>query len=489
MGSTTQDAGLLENGRYWEENGPESKLSLSGRVTRWFGDVTRSMIRMSGPSKQQLRRTAYLDGLRGFAALLVYWHHHQLWAHDSTDGMFVFENAWGYEGKYYFATIPGIRNFFTGGHYSVTTFFVISGYVLSAKPLSLIQAGEYGKLGENLGSALFRRWLRLYLPVIATTFIYMTSWHAFGIWTVAEHMPTYSEELWAWFSEFKNFSFIFGPGGRGGNPWFTYNFHVWSIPTEFRGSIVIYTALLAFSRCTRNARLACEVGLVTYFLYVADAWYCALFMSGMLLCDLDLLALSNDLPSFFNKMQPYKEPIFYTLLVISTYLGGVPSMNFDINILRESPGWRLLSYLKPQAVFDYKWFYLFWAASLLVAVIPRIPWLKAFFETRFNQHLGRISYSLYLVHGPILWTVGDRVYSAVGWAHQAQIQNIPGWVDVFPLSKAGPLGLEIAFLLPHIILLPFTLWFAEVVTRLIDEPSVKFAAWFYKLSLPEPVKS
>ena len=231
MASTTQDAGLLENGGYWEETTPESTMSATGRTKRWLLDVTRSLFKFRGRRKQ-LRRTAYLDGLRGFAALLVYWHHHQLWAHEQGSNTTIMEDAWGYEGNYRFATMHGFRTFFTGGHYSVTVFFVISGYLLSTKPLSLIQAGELGKLGDNLASALFRHWLRLYIPVIATTFLYMTSWHVFGYWTFAEHKSSFGEELWNWYVELKNFSFVFSTSG---DPWFTYNFHAWSIPAELRG--------------------------------------------------------------------------------------------------------------------------------------------------------------------------------------------------------------------------------------------------------------
>lgn len=483
MSSTTQDGGILENGGYWEDPAPKAKLSHTGRAVRWVLDVTRPKMKFGGPRKQ-LRRTAYLDGLRGFAAMLVYWHHHQLWAHKSPPVDDILENAWGFHDKYHFATMHGIRTFFTGGHFAVTVFFVVSGYVLSTKPLALLQAGEFDKLGENLGSALFRRWLRLYIPVIVTTFTYMTSWHLFGIWTSAESQSTYRKELWTWYSEFKNFSFIFTSGG---DPWFRYNFHVWSIPVEFKGSIVVYTALLAFSRCTRNARLLCEVGLIWYFMYIADAWYCSAFMSGVVLSDLDLLAASDNLPRFFTRLQAFKELIFYNLFFISFYLGGVPSINSDIMTLRESPGWYFLSFLKPQAVFDYKWFYLFWAATFMVAAIPRIPWLKAFFEMGFNQYLGRISYAFYLVHGPILWTLGDRLYCAVGFSQETQLLNIPNWVNSFPLSKAGPLGMEIAFLVPNLILLPVTLWLGEIVTRLVDEPSVKFARWFHGTTIRAPV--
>lgn len=438
---------------------------------------------MTAQRKQQpLRRTAYLDGLRGFAALLVYFHHHQLWARDATRGDLILDNGYGYDNQYYFICFPGIRTFFNGGHFAVTVFFVISGYVLSAKPLSLIYAGDYLKLGDNLASATFRRYIRLHLPVIATTFLYMTSWHLFGIWTEdAIHQQHYRDEVWQWYAEFKNFSFVFRTGGE---PIFSYNFHTWSIPVEFRGSLIIYIAALAFSRCTRNARLGGEIALIIYYLYIADGWFGSLFMSGMFLYDLDMLAENNDLPRFFSILAPLKTFLFYIMFIIAMFLGGVPSHSADVQVLRDTPGWYYLSFLKPQAVFDYKWFYLFWAATLLVASIPRISWLKAFFEHRFNQYLGKISFSLYLIHGPVLWILGNRLYSATGYARESHTVGIPGWINAFPLSKAGPFGLDLAFWFPHLILLPFTLWLAELVTKTIDEPSVKFSSWLYKMALP-----
>jgi peptidoglycan/LPS O-acetylase OafA/YrhL len=189
------------------------------------------------------------------------------------------------------------------------------------------------------------------------------------------------------------------------------------------------------------------------------------------------------------RLEPLKEFIFYNLFVISIYLGGVPSHNPDFQVLQKSRGWYYLSFLKPQAVFDYKWFYLFWAATFLVASIPRISWLKGFFETRFNQYLGRISFALYLVHGPVLRILGDRLYVATGWSRESHAIGLHDWIDIFPLSKTGPLGLELSFLAPHLIILPVTLWLAEIATKLLDKPSVKFAQWAYGRSLAPSAKS
>ncbi|KAK3368517.1 acyltransferase family-domain-containing protein [Podospora didyma] len=448
----------------------------------------RSLLLWNNPSNGQsdrLRPTAYLDGLRGFAAFIVYWHHHQLWVHRSH--WETLESGFGHKDENYFVTFPGIRNFVIGGHYAVSIFYVISGYVLSAKPLSLIHAGEQAKLADNLSSATFRRWIRLYMPLIATTFIIMSLWHSFGgIWVDgAEPKSSYGEELWAWYAEVKNYSFIFNTGG---GPWLSYNHHLWSIPLEFKGSIVIYTSLLALSTCSRNARILAQVGLAYYFLYVVDGYYCALFMAGMLLCDLDLLAAKDELPLLLSRLQTFKKPIAYHLLAISFFLGGVPTHKDDINLLRKNRGWYYLSFLKPQAVYNYQWFYLFWAAVFLVGMVRHVPWLKRFFETRFCQYLGRISYALYLVHGPVLSILGDRLYTAVGWYTDTQAEHLSGWVDKFPLPKTGPLGLEVSFLIPHLIILPVTIYCAELVTRGIDEPSVKFPQWLYRITTGRPVK-
>lgn len=149
--------------------------------------------------RQRTRPTAYLDGLRGFAALVVYWGHHELWAHEGAGVGKAFELAYGYDNKYYFACLPGVRTIFAGGHFAVSVFFVLSGYVLSMKPLGCIQDGDYAELGKNLSSAVFRRWFRLYIPVICTTFGYLTFLHLFKIRTIPELQGSYRSELWSWY--------------------------------------------------------------------------------------------------------------------------------------------------------------------------------------------------------------------------------------------------------------------------------------------------
>lgn len=461
-------------------------LKRIARAVKWLFDGLRPFANQT--VKKTASSTAYLDGIRGFAAFLVYWQHHQGWAHVGGISNSIFENGFGFNDRYYFAALPGIRLMFVGGHFAVPIFFVLSGYVLSVKPLSY--SDDSSKLAENLSSSLFRRWIRLHLPVIGTTFLYMTSWHLFGLWTsYPEHKPTYVEELSNWFADFWRFSFMFRHDDK---PWPIYNVHLWSIPVEFKGSIVIYTTVMAIARLRRNIRLVVMVGLIFYFLYIVDAWYCAMFLSGMLLAELDQLSRQNNLPEFFNWRDTLTRngtSLSYVLLLFSLYLGGVPSYGQDVDKFRSTPGWYYLSFLKPRITRDAKWFYQFWAATFFVACVRHIQWLRGFFEIRFNQYLGHVSFGLYLVHGPVLWIFGDRVYAAVGFQRESMNDGLRNWVGRFPISMAGPLGLELAFLVPQFFLLPLTLCLAQAVTKAFDEPSVRFAMGAHRWALkPRMVK-
>jgi peptidoglycan/LPS O-acetylase OafA/YrhL len=430
---------------------------------------------------RQLKKTAYLDGLRGFSALLVYLHHHTIWAHSASYGMAVLENAFGWEGHHVFACLPILRNFFTGGNSAVAVFFLISGYVLSVSPLHALHSSEPSRIGDYLGSAFFRRWVRLFLPVLATTFVWMTTWHVFDIKSnnsiSKQPESSYSQEIWVFYRDFKAYSFIFNEGY-----WNGYNDHLWSIPLEFRGSVFVWTVLLAISRFAPGVRLILEAGLTFYLIFIVDGWYCACFIIGLMLCEMDMLVEKDCAPPLLTRLTPKRSWIYWIFLIVALYLAGVPSILHsqdpvkDLEGLRNnSPGWYYLSFLVPEPFSDYRWFYRIIAGTLLMISIPRITILKNLMESRFCQFLGKHSYALYLVHGPILWSVGDRIYAAVGRTHDKQHENIPAWVNLVPLSGKGPFGLEINYILAQLILLPLTLWVASLVTKTVDEPSVNFA--------------
>lgn len=109
----------------------------------------------------KLHPTAYLDGMRGLAALFVFFCHFSYQFFNLVDGF-------GFEGNHNILRLPIVRLLYDGSS-SVTVFFAISGYALSYRPLKLARAGNFKDFATGLSSLTFRRGLRLYLPPMIST--------------------------------------------------------------------------------------------------------------------------------------------------------------------------------------------------------------------------------------------------------------------------------------------------------------------------------
>lgn len=110
--------------------------------------------------------TAYLDGMRGVAALFVFFCHYGYKSYTTGTGY----GARG--GFYHFWRLPLIRLWYQGSP-GVAIFFVISGYALSFRPLKLMRSGKTLEFYQALNSTLFRRYARLFIPTAVSTFIIM----------------------------------------------------------------------------------------------------------------------------------------------------------------------------------------------------------------------------------------------------------------------------------------------------------------------------
>ncbi|EXU94772.1 hypothetical protein X797_012144 [Metarhizium robertsii] len=422
------------------------------------------------------KATAHLDGIRGFASLLVYWHHHELWFHNSLRK--ALEAAFGFNNEYYFVTLPGIRSFFTGGHFAVAMFFVVSGYTISIKCIKLIHTATFVELGDTVSSAFFRRWPRLFLLFIGTTIIYITGCHIIGI-PVPRVLSSDSLrlDLSSWSNEFWTYSFVFA---ENTDRWFSFQDHLWTIPLELKGSYFVYTTLLVLSKCSASRRLYIEMLLLLYLLYLVDGWYFAKFIAGTMLAELDLLNSVDDLAPFWAGIQWTRRCFCHPLLVLSIYLAGVP--HFDN--LSAHNGWYHLSLLKPDSMSDGKWFYLFCSALLFVSSVRFISTLRQVFESRIMQYLEKLSFALYLVHGPILWIIGDRLYGLVEFLTHSELVPESKMAyqrnSLHKILDAGPVGLKVGFLMAQLLLLPLTLTVAELTRKFIDQPSVAVSQFIYQ---------
>jgi hypothetical protein len=110
----------------------------------------------------KLSPTAYLDGMRGLAALFVFFCHYFYQA-------FVIAESWGCgDTNYQILKLPFLRLWYQGPA-AVCVFFVISGYALSYRPMKLIRSRSYSDLATTMSSLIFRRGIRLYLPTAIST--------------------------------------------------------------------------------------------------------------------------------------------------------------------------------------------------------------------------------------------------------------------------------------------------------------------------------
>lgn len=196
--------------------------------------------------------------------------------------------------------------------------------------------------------------------------------------------------------------------------------------------------------------------------HCVDHWVLLLFYAGFLLAELDIRRTALAAPKTFNTtLSAPKSSLLWTTLYTLTfisglYLGGQPEQYWE-----HAPGWMTLWSLIPSYIHDRHRYWTGWGALLLVWSTSNSRMLQRIFTNAFTQYLGKISFSLYLVHGFVIHTV-----------YYALIEVLWGVVgDETNLQK------EIAFEIALVLVTGCLVWVSDVFMRLVDTPSVKFARW------------
>lgn len=448
-----------------------------------------------GPRPKRMGSTAYLDGLRGVAAFVVYiFHFSYLWFPNLRSGYGVNDNK-------LFWQLPIIRALHSGRS-SVTVFFVISGFVLTIKTLSMIHQRKNEQALSALAGSSFRRPFRLYLPIIVSTFMI-----AIIVYT-GEYMrdpsgapvpprgDTFDQQLQHWFWSTVDLMNPFRPiVNRENMKGSEYDGHLWTIPVEFKGSLLVFFLLLIFARAKRWIHAVAVTGITLWLVRIGDCDQ-ALFCVGLLLAELSIVFPANTaktettddtLPSY--KMRIVRKVGLSSLRVvrhvgtIAFFFLGLHLFSYPEQNGAATPGFVTLTQMVPAYYLgNSDRTQLYWNSvgsvffiialmyspplsinlqSLLMCRKLRLPWhqtssdldesekeeltaasarandsepeplLQGLFTARFSQYLGHISYSLYLWHGAINHTVGIRWLSPAT-AAWAQAVN-----EVNALAAAG----------------------------------------------------
>lgn len=357
-----------------------------------------------------IERTHYLDGLRGVAALVVVIGHLDIFL-----GFIL-----GYEGWGNFAR-EGIGRAFNG-NFAVCIFFVLSGYLLT---MPSVRHGN----GARAGEAAARRYFRLTPIVLVSVILAYFLWVIVGI--PSGQMTDFGQGFRYMQEEYQFHPSLMEVIGNGlfgvyfGDN--RYNGPLWTIQIELWGSLLLFAFIALFAQ-SRHYVALCAVVSVFLISWLGE-WgiYYSLFFAGSAVCHLKL------------RVSPW-------LLIPALYLGTVSEWTPDFVALVEAAGLPTslaIVRVAPHAI----------AAVLLISVLLSNNQLQRAFSTRSARYLGRVSYALYAVHIPVLYTLGNQTFI---------------WVaGMAPLWAAAIANLSVT--------IGISMLLAHLLSRFVDEPAQSLA--------------
>jgi peptidoglycan/LPS O-acetylase OafA/YrhL len=462
--------------------GIRSSATLLPSFIRDWRRVESRQIPLSG-GKQAL---AALNGLRGVACLIVFNYHLLfVWTHSTDVSWGTVVDTTDLEEKEVlkfqdneqksFLQLPFVRLIYAG-HAMVIVFFVISGYVLSHKPVKLMRTGKFEELQRVLSSSVFRRGIRLFAPTLIGTFVTMLLANA-GYFEAGksertdpvtylgnneEHpllLSTFYEQFWDWV---RSMGYLISNVWNWDLYFNNYDPHLWTIPLEFRSSIVLFITLLGLSRLRPLARLILMSTLVSLCLAYWARWEVFLFLAGMIFAELDIISgIFTETPLLEEKDTSRSQCslgwLWTGIMLIGLFLSSCPSTQPG-----NAPGYMYLATFVPE---PYNWQpgrpFQAIGGCLVVWSFMHLPRIQRIFTMAVPQYLGQISYAFYIVHGPILHGFGYRLV--------LNCWSVTG--------KETSLGFASGLALAVLVILPIALWAADLFWRAVDTPCVEMAKW------------
>ena len=375
-----------------------------------------------------------LHGLRGLAAIIVVFRHLlvSFWEFPDRGYGYVNPETGAISPDNNLIQLPILR-FIYSGNSMVTIFFVLSGYVDSLKPLKMIHTKQWESLQNHFASAIFKRTQQLFLPAfIVAVSIAIAVWLGLYEWALEyrlsffDGLPTHLERHITILGQMRAMWSSFFPLL---NVWTwdnyqpDFNIHLWTLPFEYRASLVRYLILVSLSRLSSPRRIVVLVGIIIYC-HCWGRWEIALSVGGMLLCEVDLIYYSklenptqscfdHDRKNFSSELE-MPRVLSFILVLLSLYFCSYPKTGGA-----ETPGYRFISSLVPRGWEDYRYWNC-WGALILVYVVLHSTTTNFLLFPSF-QYLGSIGFSMYLLHGPVLHAT---VYALVPMAWKEMIVDM-----------------------------------------------------------------
>ncbi|ERS99431.1 hypothetical protein HMPREF1624_04631 [Sporothrix schenckii ATCC 58251] len=249
-----------------------------------------------------------------------------------------------------------------------------------------------------------------------------------------------------------------------------YDIHLWTIPIESAHAMLLFVVLLALAPLRTQVRQVLT-GVLAGYCLACGRWAAFEFLAGFALAEVHVLraatAMAGDHRS--TTLSHLAAGAFHsTVLAACLFVAGWPNEDADKTpgiraLLSNTPAW-FLSNGRDEALTEREdwgealleqkfWFGL--AAVLLVWSCGEFAAARRQFERPLAQYCGRISYAVYLVHGPALdyWKdMTDRLVKPIGM--ETAVRRMTTWL----------VGL--------LFLGSVVVWLADLFWRQVDAPIV-----------------
>ena len=328
------------------------------------------------------KRIQWVDGLRGIASICIVLHHFIIGYYPAA-----------YEGATAMRHLPGSVEadfsqsplaFFVLGDFWVSVFCMVSGFVIASQVFAM-------KDGKQFSKSVIKRYPRLLIPVFALSVMVYIMLHLGLFYNVQAANITgsswlgqfyqYETTLWDLFLSSFIDTWIFGMQTMYSNAF-------WMMAELFAGSFMAYL-LAAMGKHTNKRILYVYIGIAVAYLSINSR-----------LTDFVLGVLLAYVAIHYGQKIKQKRQLTMVLglifFVIAFIFGAYPQAHAPSN------AYQLLNCLPDRLNPCY--FYHMLAAMFLMMVIYLCEPLEWLMSTKPALFLGKISYAVYVVHIPILFS-------------------------------------------------------------------------------------
>jgi len=343
-----------------------------------------------------LKKISYLEGLRGIACFIVVLSH---FAVSFFPALYYGLAPEAHYPKIEIFVANSPLNIFYSGNLAVCIFFILSGYVLSYK--FFVFEDKAIAL-----SGMLKRYIRLLIPVLSAMLILYAFVVSKLLFNEAVSSYTKSELLQVVFTAglptFKDIikqSFIhaFFTGGT------VYDHVLWTMRYELYGSYLVFTFLLLLGL---NKYRFIAYGLLAVIFW--DSYYVA-FIIGMFLSDI-------------TSKEVYRRKLRLNFFMkILLFIAGIIAASYPMGVKSPVGLYSLITFsTQPLSAQIYH----ILAATIILFFVLTNSKTQSILESKIPNFLGKISFSLYLLHWMVVFSVSSFLVLALRKTNIAYPVNI-----------------------------------------------------------------